>query len=103
MYGKNKNPYNSVRNININIDTPKKEEKIQYNILYNIYNIIQNLKKYIIIIIIIKKFIMYMKIDKLKHSDYKSAILMVGAVQTNKINVYIMCINVRRDYRCNIL
>ena len=28
---------------------------------------------------------------------------MVGAVQTNKINVYSMCINVRRDYRCNIL
>ena len=32
---------------------------------------------------------------------------MVGAVQTNKINAYIMCmrcgINVRRDYRCNIL
>ena len=33
--------------------------------------------------------------------------LMVGAVETNKINVYSMCIrcgiNVRRDYRCNIL
>ena len=51
MYGTNKNPYNSVRNININIDTPKKEKKIQYNILYNnIYNIIQNLKNKIIII-----------------------------------------------------
>ena len=34
--------YNSVRNININNDTPKKEKKIQYNI---IYNTIQNLKK----------------------------------------------------------
>ena len=68
MYGKNKNPYNSVRNININIDTPKKEKKIQYNILYNIYNIIQNLKKgkqknnnnnn-------LKKILLYMQIDKL--------------------------------------
>ena len=44
MYGKNKNKnlyitYNSVRNININNNTPK---KIQYNIIYNIYNIIKN-------------------------------------------------------------
>ena len=31
MYGENKNPYNSVRNININNDTPQKEKKIQYN------------------------------------------------------------------------
>ena len=44
MYGKNKNlyiTYNSVRNINN--DTQK--TKIQYNIIYNIYNILQNLKK----------------------------------------------------------
>ena len=48
MYGKNNNQYVSyisVRNININNDTPKKEKKIQYNIIYNVYNIIQNLKK----------------------------------------------------------
>ena len=48
MYGKNNNQYISyisVRNININNDTPKKETKIQYNIIYNVYNIIQNLKK----------------------------------------------------------
>ena len=46
MYGKNKNlyiTYNSVRNININNDTPKKEKKIQV-ILYITYTI-QNLNK----------------------------------------------------------
>ena len=42
MYGKNKNlyiTYNSVRNININNDTPKKEKKIQV-ILYITYIIL---------------------------------------------------------------
>ena len=49
MYGKNKNlyiTYNSVRNITINNDTPKKEKKIQVIIIiHNIYNTIQNLNQ----------------------------------------------------------
>ena len=46
MYGKNKNlyiTYNSVRNITINNDTPKKEKKIQVIIMiHNIYIIIRH-------------------------------------------------------------
>ena len=41
-----------------------------------------------------------MKIDKTLITNVQ-LILMMSAVQINSINVYIMCINVRRDYRCN--
>ena len=47
MYGKNKNlyiTYNSVRNININNDTPKKEKKIQV-IFYITYIILYRISK----------------------------------------------------------
>ena len=47
MYGKNNNLYiiyNSVRNININNDTPKKEKKIQV-ILYITYIILYRISK----------------------------------------------------------
>ena len=48
MYGKNKNlyiTYNSVRNININNDTPKKEKKIQVILYIQYYTESQKKKK----------------------------------------------------------
>ena len=60
MYGENKNlyiTYNSVRNININNDTPKKEKKIQVILYITIlYRISTKRQK--------QKIILYMKIDK---------------------------------------